>query len=161
MKKQFPSSLKQSGFTLIELLVAITIMFLILGTGVVSYLQFNDRQALLAGVEELKTLLRTAQTRARLGDKPAGCDRLEAYAVQMAVDSSTARLVAICQNDSYQTAEIRLPGNTQLASAIDIQFRVLHGGVINPAEITLVSPFELAFSFQVSEGGQISAGSFD
>lgn len=150
--------LHQHGFTLIELLVAITIMMLLLGTGIVSYLRFNDRQGLVSGAQELSNVLRAAQTRARLGDRPAGCERLELYAVRMSVESSTVTSVAECENGSFARSEQTLTAGTRAVDAIDVQFKVLHGGVINAGEILLESPQGMRYSLFVEEGGQVTTG---
>jgi len=155
------SAKSQVGFTLIELIVAISIMMLLLGSGVVTYLRFNDRQGLLAGVNELKSVLRTAQTRARLGDRPEGCDRLLYYEVRLPVQSSTVSLIAECENGPYTRSEVVLSAQTRAVSLIETQFKVLHGGVINPGTITLESPQGLSYSFAVTEGGEVTAGALE
>jgi len=146
------------GFTLIELIVTITIMMLLLGSGIVSYLRFNDRQAVLAAGEELTAILRVAQTRARVGDRPDGCDQLQAYHVRLPFESSVVSLVAECENGSFTRSQITLSANTQATQAIDIGFRVLHGGVINPGTVTLSSPQGLEYQLSVTEGGEITGG---
>lgn len=148
----------QSGFTLIELIVAISIMMLLLGSGIVSYLTFNDRQGLLSGMSEVKSLLRTAQTRARLGDRPEGCDRLLYYEVRIPVESSTASLIAECENGAYTRSEITLSANTRAVNLVAVQFKVLHGGVINPGAVTLETAQGLTYVFDVTEGGEVTAG---
>lgn len=157
--KSYTRHMSEFGFTLIELIVAISIMMLLLGSGIVSYLTFNDRQGLLAGVSEVKSLLRTAQTRARLGDRPEGCDRLLYYEVRIPVESSVANLLAECENGTYTRSEVTLSGNTRAVSLIAVQFKVLHGGVINPGTLTLETSQGLTYSFEVTEGGEVTEGS--
>jgi type II secretory pathway pseudopilin PulG len=146
------------GFTLIELIVTITIMMLLLGSGIVSYLRFNDRQAVLAAGEELSSLLRVAQTRARVGDRPSGCYQLQAYHVRAVFGSSTVNLVAVCENGTFTRTETSLTSNIRAAQEIDVGFRVLHGGVINPGTLTLVSPQGIEYQLSVTEGGEITSG---
>jgi prepilin-type N-terminal cleavage/methylation domain-containing protein len=155
---QLKESLGELGFTLIELIVVIAIMMLLLGSGIVTYLQFNDRQAVLAAGAELTDLLRVAQTRARLGDKPAGCDKLFAYYVRAPIDSSTLRLEAECDTGSFLRSETTLTANTRATQAINIGFEVLQGGVINPGNISLLSPAGLQFQLTVNAGGEITKG---
>lgn len=159
-QQSLPTRFKESGFTLIELIVVISIMVLMLGTGVISYLQFNDRQALLAATEELTTVLRSAQTRARTGDRPEGCDRLLSYSVRVPAGSSIVTLSAVCENDTYSRSENTLSGGTTASGLIDVEFRSLHGGVINPGVIILESPQDLQYSFEITEGGEITKGDF-
>lgn len=154
-----PQSKKNAlGFTLIELIVAITIMMMLLGSGIISYLQFNDRQSVLSAGEELTSLLRVAQTRARVGDRPSGCDQLLAYYVRASFESSTVSLVAECENGTFPRSEMVLTANTQAAQAINIGFKVLHGGVINPGSISLTSPQGIEYGLSVTEGGEIIGG---
>lgn len=154
-----PTRKWQAGFTLVELIIAVAIMVLMLGTGVISYLQFNDRQALLAGAQELGSIMRVAQTRAKNGERPSGCDRLLSYSVRMPAGSSVATVSAVCENGSYVRSETTLTGRTTAQSVINVEFRSLHGGVINPGAFILESPQNMQYAFEVTEGGEITKGS--
>lgn len=145
------------GFTLIELLVSITIMMLMVGMGLASFITFNERQQLSGAAKELQTYLRSAQTRARNGDVPAGCITLEGYNVQMAQDTSLVTVRAICGNGNFIRSENNLTGGVTPATAIDMTFKVLQGGVTGAQNITL----ELGsrtYTFGVTAGGEINQG---
>lgn len=146
------------GFTLIELIVAVAIMMLLLGTGLISYLQFNDRQSLITVGEDMIGIVRMAQMRARAGDRPAGCDRLEAYYLRAPLQSSSITLLADCENDEVIHSTYELKSGVVTAQSLDMGFRVLHGGVINPGTIALQSPQGLQYEFVVTEGGEVQVG---
>ena len=57
----------QKGFTLIEMLISITVMSLIVGGGIASYMSFNEKQTVLEATNQLKAYLRKAQAQARNG----------------------------------------------------------------------------------------------
>lgn len=59
----------KKGFTLIELLVVTSIISIITGGGLASYVQFNNKEKLKAAALEVKTYLRKAQANALAGVK--------------------------------------------------------------------------------------------
>lgn len=68
------SSLSRSlGFSLVELMVTVTIMLALTGGGIAGYLNLRSRQNLVNAGKEVEQLLRSAQKKARVGDKPSGC----------------------------------------------------------------------------------------
>ena len=154
------SNTSNQGYTLIEILVTVTIMLLLVGGGIVSYVRFNDRQTMIGTARELQGLLRAAQTKARVGDRPEGCDHLRAYVLRLAAQSSTVNLIADCDNSEIIKETIELDSNITAQSAVDIQFQALHGGVITPQTITLQSAGGMGYEFLVSKGGEISEGAF-
>lgn len=145
------------GFTLIELLVSITIMMLIVGIGLASYITFNEKQQLSGAAKELQTYFRSAQTRARNGDAPSGCIKLEGYNVKMAVGSSIVTVRAICDSGNFTRSEHLLTGGVTPNTVIDMTFGVLSGGVSGAQNITLVLGSR-SYTFKVTEGGEISQG---
>jgi prepilin-type N-terminal cleavage/methylation domain-containing protein len=150
--------MSKAGFTLIELLVAIAIMMLILGASLVSYLRFNDRQGVIAAGDELRTMVRNAQTRARIGDKPSGCDKLLSYRVRVPAQSNIATMTAECESGSVTRSEITLSSGARASTLINVEFLVLHGGVVNPGTLTLESPQGLVYSFAITAGGEVGGG---
>jgi prepilin-type N-terminal cleavage/methylation domain-containing protein len=151
------SIFKNKGFTLIELLVSITIMMLMVGMGLVSYINFNEKQQLAGAAKELQTYLRSAQTRARNGDVPTGCVTLEGYNIQMAQDTSLVTTRAICSNGNYTRSEHNLNGGVMPNTAIDMTFHVLRGGVTGAQNVTLILG-ERSYTFKVTAGGEINQG---
>jgi prepilin-type N-terminal cleavage/methylation domain-containing protein len=151
---------KKNGFSLIELMVSVTILMLIVGGGLASYITFNEKQQLSGAAKELQTYFRSAQTRARSGDVPSGCDKLEAYSVQMAQDTSAVSVRAICTNGNIVTADHNLTGGVTPNTAVDITFNVLRGGVSGAQNITLILGAR-SYSFAVTIGGEITQGALN
>ncbi|MEK7527851.1 MAG: prepilin-type N-terminal cleavage/methylation domain-containing protein [Patescibacteria group bacterium] len=60
------------GFTFIELMVVITIGMMVMGTGMVFFNRFNERQKLKSVQEEVVSNLRLAQNFAKSRQRPAG-----------------------------------------------------------------------------------------
>lgn len=56
-------SLRMAGFTLIELLISISVVALLLSVSFAGYAQLNQRQTLLSSGQNLKNIIRDAQTR--------------------------------------------------------------------------------------------------
>jgi prepilin-type N-terminal cleavage/methylation domain-containing protein len=149
----------RNGFTLIELLIATTILLVVVGGGLVSYIRFNDRQVLQTAGKEVITYLRSAQTKARVGDRPAGCNQLLGYAFRGATGSNRFRLMAVCDNGDVLTENRDMNAAVTWVSNPDIRFGVLHGGVTNAGTLTLTNG-DLQYQVVVSAGGDISNGEF-
>lgn len=58
-----------SGFTLIELLIVFSIMGILMGVGISSYAEFNQRQQIVQSAKRIKNQLRSAQGKALSGVK--------------------------------------------------------------------------------------------
>ncbi len=147
------------GFTLIELLVAVTVMMLVVGSGIAAFITFNDKQTLRGAAKELQTYLRGAQIKAHSGDKPPGCDKLLSYAVRGNAGSNQITSLAVCENDDYLDATYALPLSITLDQALDMEFQVLYGGVKNAGTIT-VSNANQSYAFVVNSGGEMSEGDY-
>lgn len=150
----------ERGFTLLELLVSVTIMMLIVGGGIASYITFNERQQLAAAAKELQGYFRSAQSRARANEVPDGCTSLQGYSVQVNQDDSEVRLVAECASGDIERATYVLSGTATPNSAINVSFATLKGGVTGAQTITL-SQGSRSYSFKVTAGGEITQGDFN
>lgn len=150
---------QQHGFTLIELMVAITIMTLLFGSGVVSYLKFNDNQQVVVTGQKIQQMLRTAQKKARVGDKPTGCNTLNAYQLSAsAVANAQVRLDAVCNSGNFQVESYTLPSKVTFSQGLSMRFKVLTGGTDQPGTIQLNGDTGTTFTFTVGAGGDISEG---
>jgi prepilin-type N-terminal cleavage/methylation domain-containing protein len=150
------------GFTLIELMIVTTIIMLITGGGIASFLSFNDKQQVLNSAKELQGYLRTAQTLARVGETPTGCDRLIGYKVVTADAGSIKEvsLLAVCSSGDIQRDVFSLSEGVTLSSDIEITFLGLYGGVTGASQIDITSDSGRSYSFEVSSGGEITQGGF-
>lgn len=153
-----------NGFTLIELLISLGILSLLL-TGVLgNYRTFNTKQELQQSAKNLQEDLRFAQKKARVGEKPAGCNspnRLEGYVVAGDATGRTYQISARCTNGDFQVVATGLEGDTYFALSADLEivYKVLAGGVENP-ETILMKNGTFCYEFDVLHGGEISEGDY-
>jgi prepilin-type N-terminal cleavage/methylation domain-containing protein len=148
----------KSGFTLIELLIAVSILLLITGSGIASYITLNDRQTLITSAKDLQSYMRAAQKKARSGDKPTGCDTLNSYSLTSAGSSPTVvTLKAECESGSFSSDTLSFPLSISLQSPLTMQFLVLSGGVTNSGTVVLVGKTK-TYTFDVNAGGEITEG---
>lgn len=148
------------GFTLIELLIVVSIIILMVGGGIASFINFNEKQQVLNGGKELQEYLRMAQTLVRVGDTPDGCGKLSGYEV-ISADTGIAKeikLIAVCSNGDIQRKSFFLPESTTLSSDIDITFHGLHGGVTGATSIEVIGNSGRTYAFEVTQGGEITQG---
>lgn len=154
------------GFTLIELLVSVTIFLLMTGVALVNYRNFNQRQSISQSARNIQESLRFAQKKARVGEKPSGCDSpavLQGYAVRtISATGNSYQLYAVCSNGDFPVGEvITLVGGTRfnLSGNANIIYRVLAGGINAPTVLRLRNG-SLCYEFAVNNGGEISQGNF-
>ena len=150
----------KAGFTLIELLVVVAIMMLIVGGGVVTYLGFNDKEIVLTNGEQVQSLMRTAQKRARVGDKPTGCGHLLGYSIVVKVANlSQVLMQAVCDNNTYTTISNTLPVGVTFQNPVNMTFGVLGSGVTGAGNVSIrSSTSKWTFTFTVDPGGEITDG---
>jgi Tfp pilus assembly protein FimT len=148
------------GFTLIEMLVATAISMFLVGGGIAGYIQFNDRQTVVAGGKQLHSLLRTAQKKAMVGDKPVGCDVLHGYQVRTTNNSGQLTVYADCNNQDYLVITENMPGSVTAKSTSTVVFTVLHGGVTGATTLR-VGQSTTIYEIDITAGGEISHGQFE
>lgn len=150
----------QLGFTLIELMVAVTIMVLLFGSGIVSYLRFNDNQTVITTGQQIQLMLRTAQKKARVGDKPAGCGTLQGYQLSgSTVPYAVMQLDAVCDSGTLiHSDQYTMPNKVTLQQSLATTFKVLTGGTDQPGTIVVVGSNGTTYTFAVGAGGDISEG---
>lgn len=73
--------MKQAGFTLIELLVTATIIIILSGASLATYLDYRDRSATNNDASSVAERLRTAQVKAVAVEIPSGCTTVSSYVV--------------------------------------------------------------------------------
>lgn len=153
-QKTFFPAPSQIGFTLIEMLISTGIMIMLLGGGIAAFITFNDRQTVLNAAKEVQVHLRSAQIKARASERPEACDSLEAYAVRMGANSNVLIVSAVCANGEHVRSTTELHPSVSNTNAFDLQFLGLHGGVNNPATITLTNGSR-TYTVVVTQGGEI------
>ncbi|HEX9817853.1 MAG TPA: prepilin-type N-terminal cleavage/methylation domain-containing protein [Patescibacteria group bacterium] len=131
MKRIPPSS---TGFSLIELLVVIAISLILLGGAISALVTFNERRSVTNAVDELKTMLQAAQSKARAGDL-GGCDQLAGYRLQTYLNGNVTEmsLQAVCSAGVATAAQLQaLPVGVTITPNLDATFQVLNAGVQLP-----------------------------
>lgn len=148
------------GFTFIELLVVMSIVMLLSAGGIATYRTFNQRQALTQSAKQVAQALRTAQTKAKVGDKPTACasDDLTAYGVTAAAGGTQILIQAHC-GSAVTVSSFFLSSNITVANGFDVQFLTLYGGVnsSNPVVIVLTHTLSGAeYHLTIEPGGGIA-----
>ena len=146
----------RAGFTFIELLVSVAILMILMGGGIAAYLNFSDKQKVVQSGADVAFLARAAQKKARVGDKPAGCTRLNAYEFQIP-SNGVIVLRAVCTNATVETQRLTLPSGVTITGGSTVQFFVLHGGASSNQTI-VVSGGGTTYTFTIGTGGDISEG---
>lgn len=152
----------RNGFTLIELLITISIMMVILGGGIASYINFNDRQKVTTSAREIQQLLRSAQVKARVGQTPPGCSRLAAYRVAGANGGSIVELSAVCEEpiNIISLSTFTLPSGVTLSNSLAVEYQTLQGGVTGAGTVAVTAGAGYNYEFAVDAGGAVSVGGF-
>lgn len=155
----FSASTAHQGFTLIELMIVITLMTLLFGGGVASYRRLERRQSLNNVCNKIKEMALTAQKRARVGDRPTGCTRLNSYRVRLSSASpANVRLEAICSNTTLTIEDYPVHARFALTTFGTMTFKVLQGGLEETTATVLgqtASP-NYRCQFTVDGGGSMS-----
>lgn len=152
-------SSSSAGFTLLELIVAVGIMIILFGGGISAYLRIDRRQSLVNVCHQIEQYARTAQKRARVGDKPTACNKLEAYRVsRTATGPDVISMQAVCNNGTYMVESYNVPTVFTIQSISAMNFRVLHGGLTEAANVTIMarsSSPNYQCQFVVETGGSV------
>jgi prepilin-type N-terminal cleavage/methylation domain-containing protein len=102
------------GYTLIELLVVISIIGLLVGVGIVGYLNFAANQELENAYREFATNLALARQLALSGEKPQGCNgTLTAYEVSFS-SSTSYQIKAVCGETKIPVRTFNLPSGVNI-----------------------------------------------
>ncbi len=170
------------GFSFIELMITVSILLVVVGGGIASFITFNDRQTVATANKELQTILRSAQTKARVRETPPECDPAAGLPLQgwrvtapAGVPGPTVQLYASCgrvQQDSEldvvrgAVREYQLPSTVTITTDngdLDVRFWSLYGGVQfvgtnNSTRTITVQGFDREWQFMIREGGEITEG---
>lgn len=161
-------SVKKKGYSLIELLVVISVMLLVLGGGIATYMSFNEKQTVLEATNQLKTYLFQAQSNARNGIIVGCVFPLKSYRISVSsYDPPELSIREICDDGtpygSVGSVSVKsIPSGISI-SPFTVDYKVLHGGIIgadSDLQIT-VSGNNRNYSFKITRGGEITTGEWD
>lgn len=120
-----------AGFTLLELIIVIALMALTVGGAVATYRQFNDKQRVVSEAKQLIALLRTAQRRISVGDKPAACAGRNLNGYTVSGSNSTYTLTVQCASMANITVSTKtMASDMQIFAPFSVQFIDLGRGVV-------------------------------
>ncbi|MCB9813643.1 MAG: prepilin-type N-terminal cleavage/methylation domain-containing protein [Pseudomonadales bacterium] len=165
------------GFTLVEMIVTIAIMLVVTGGGIAAFINFNDKQNVQVAVKDLQTLLRSAQTKARVGEDAQLCNTvynnsLRGYRVFIGEGTNTAILSTSCASDKFDPADnrnyverSRITFDSSVTAKmlgdgdVNIEFLSLLGGTDGTGTV-VISGLTDVYQFEVSQSGEITEGQF-
>lgn len=162
------STLRQKGFTLIEMIITVSIMLVILGGSIAAFINFNDKQVVQATASEVKQVLKSARTKARVRDNTdqAGGCVLQGYKVE--TNGSSIETKLLCGPGKFSITEGQNRDTYQVptgitVTAMDISFYTLLGSaeVTVPADnIIRINGGSKYYRFEIQGTGEISEGCF-
>jgi prepilin-type N-terminal cleavage/methylation domain-containing protein len=157
---------KSRGFSLIELLVVISIMMLVLGGGIATYMSFNEKQTVLEATNQLRSYLLQAQSKARNGVMINCTLPLKGYRVSFTNIATplTINVQELCDDGTPQgvvgsITTHELPQGVSISNFV-VTYKVLHGGIVenaNSIDVT-VSRNNRTYQFAIKNGGELTTG---
>lgn len=106
---------KETGFTIIELLVSVTILGILIGFSIAGYSKLNQRQHLIAIGQDIKIILRDAQSRALAGDSDCSICDCTSTAAQTEkgwyVNFSELTFYGMCGASRFSSRSFTLPAD--------------------------------------------------
>lgn len=146
--------LKMKGFTLIELLIVITIIMLLAGGSLATFINYRDRRVVLNDANTIVDELKKAQRQALAGEKPTECSGFLLQGYDISLSADTISLSARCEAGSPPSTDTTLSSSTIVSAPDPISFAVLNGGA-TPATIQLCGNNQL-YQIEVDSAGSIS-----
>ena len=148
----------KKGFTLVELLITITIVTVVVASGVSAYGRARDRQILQASVEKLISTLQGTQKQALIGDKDSSCvDNLLGYQTTFSANTLTTQVR--CSGGNSSAVNTAFTSITFTSPFPTITFRPLGQGVIfgtgGSVDTIDFSYQGRSYSVEVDESGNI------
>lgn len=173
-----------SGFSFVELIITVAVLIIVVGGGIAAFFRFNETQSVLAAGKELQTILRSAQTKARVRETPPDCDPalglpLQAWRVTAPanVPGATVQMYASCgrvgENNEIDVVrgtvrEYTLPSSIMITTSngdLDVRFWALYGGTQfvgtndTSRDVRLEGNSKI-WQFTIRVGGDLTEGAF-
>lgn len=145
------------AFTLVEVLISLTVIGLLFSFGFVNFRDFSRRQALSAEARSMNGELRQVQSKAMVGEKPAGCTTLSSYSFR--INATSYQITAVCSNNSYSVKTVNLSSGISSTVTGDnpINFKVLGQGITGGGAVITLTQTETGnkATVTVTAGGEI------
>lgn len=128
------------GFTLIELLVTVTIIVLVTGASIASYLAFNEARQLDVDVRIFLTELNKIRSKARFLEYPDDCTGLVDYTMEVVDNGGQLnRLSAYstCAEGRRGEKVLTTLNSTAFESAFALKFSPITGNLITMEDVDL------------------------
>ncbi len=127
-------------------------------------MRFNDRQSLRDSARTLQSTLKSAATRAKIGDVPSACfdaaAKLTGYRVTLIQGTGIVTVEAMCGAQIVLVDQFSLPNFVVSDTTATLVFWPLYGGVQGATVITLEKA-PLQYQFEVTTEGEITDGDFE
>ncbi|OGG15589.1 hypothetical protein A3D77_02735 [Candidatus Gottesmanbacteria bacterium RIFCSPHIGHO2_02_FULL_39_11] len=176
---QLSSSQSIKGFSFVEILVVTGVISILVGVSVAGYKQFNERQKLIAAGQEMKNIIRDAQSRAYTGeidcsDLACGCmstsfgyDPSSSYLTGWRVDFNGRTIEGVCTNgntfsqktfDSFSLSPEVTIAQHPGPNPTGVLFRPFPSSVSNEATVCIRSDglSDQEYAITVRDGGTIT-----
>lgn len=156
------------GFSLIEIIVVVGVISILMGTSIAGYRQFNERQKLIAAGQQMKNIIRDAQSRAYTGEincSSCGCtptspgyNPSSSYLSGWRVDFGGKKVEGVCANTTPFTTKTfssySLSSDVTLTQPVGVPTGVL----FKPFPATVTSPSTICVSSTTLSGQYYNIG---
>lgn len=133
---------RQAGFTLIELLITITIIVLVTGTAIASYVAFNEARQLDVDTRSFLSSLNRLRSRAIFLEFPDECTGLVGFSIESAMGESglldSVYTYANCSEGVRGEETIKILESSVFSAPVSISF-LPSSGAISTGEDEVVS----------------------
>lgn len=142
------------GYTLVELVIVMAIMVVVGAGAVVGYVNFNERQQVVAAAKNVQQAFRTAQARARTKSVPKSisCTNFQGYSVT--TETNQVKVKVVCDGAPIAAETVPITGATLTSTKSPLTFKTLEQGTDGAAIVTITGV--VIYVFTVSPQGTVS-----
>lgn len=143
----------KKGFTLIELIVSVTIISILIASGLSAYSKAQQRQLTLAATDSLISNLENIRKNALIGNRPGCTGVFQGYLVTTTNNTGKLTSTAVCTTSS-SSITITIP-NLTFVSTQSFTFKPLTGGSSLAVNLDYLDPGDVCHRLAVSSAGKI------
>ena len=139
----------KAGFTLIELLVVMTIIIILSGTALATFLNYQQKRQVQDDASAVAGRLRTVQIKATAVEIPAGCDGVTNYVVTFAAANLTVAatcpgvgsvavsgLTLMLTNSVFQSSPFTITFDSRTVSASPATINICGNNILYRVEVS-------------------------